>query len=512
MQNRRAFRAAAGYGARSLPGAQAAPARMKPWMARLGGFARATTLATVTAVTAVAALGGCAALPSELNLSPLYRHRLDEDGSLRQLDVLWPFFFWRRTDDGGVDFRVRPFYRYVTDGTAAPDADEHQFLAPLGRVRHAHGETLSRLFPLWFFKAREDDEGLRETDWNAALLLWGGTREDGEENYFAFLPFYADIPDFLTYDRFQTHLFPLHVALEKNGSRSHQFLWPLIGFGSNEAGDKRWHRALPFYAANVDEGRYERYSALWPFVHWGYENLDTADPIQRFFLFPLFGRQTSDKIDAWTALWPLFSKIAIQDRLLKLDVLWPIFRYHRDESEFVQLNQWWVWPLIGRTETPTQRAWNFLWPLIWLREYDDPESHLAQTWVLPFYWSSTREHDDGGCDDYVKVWPLMHHEDTRDESGEWSTLSPWFWRRGNSAGVDEAYDWLWTLAHREWSPRGDAFDLAAHLYTTEKRDGRRQTSVPFLFNYESDASGATLRLFQFLPISLGAGDTPPPDR
>ncbi len=44
-------------------------------------------------------------------------------------------------------------------------------------------------------------------------------------------------------------------------------------------------------------------------------------------------------------------------------------------------------------------------------------------------------------------------------------------------------------------------ELAAQLFTTSKRDGRRQTSVPFLFNYESDDSGsATMRLFQFLPI------------
>ena len=82
---------------------------------------------------------------------------------------------------------------------------------------------------------RLNEEGLRETDWNLALLLWGGSSEDGSEDYFAFIPFYADIPDFLTYDRFQIHLFPLHVGLEKGDNTSHIFLWPLIGWGGNGA-------------------------------------------------------------------------------------------------------------------------------------------------------------------------------------------------------------------------------------------------------------------------------------
>ncbi len=454
-------------------------------------------------------------MPSELNFSPLYRHRLDADGSVREMDVLWPIFHYEKTEDGGDDFRIRPFYRYVTEGPDAPDpglhdpqpVSEHQFLWPLGRVYHsATGETLARVFPFWGYKEREDDLGLRETDWNVCYLLWGGSRADGGEDYLGLLPFWADLPDFLTYDRFQAHFFPLHVGLSKNGLESDLWLWPLIGWGSDPETGRAWHRALPLYGYAEEAGRYERYSALWPFVHWGYENLDTAHPVNRFFLFPFYGRMSGETVDSWTVLWPFFSKYELEDKIYRLDLFWPFFRYERNSID-EDLERIWLWPLFAATRTEDQRALNFLWPLIWLRQYDDPEATVTQEWVLPLYWHTHRRWKDGGDDDYVKAWPWFHRRTERDGSGEWSLLSPWPWSQGNAYGVEEAYGWLWTLAKRRYTEDSDSFHLAAHLFTTAERKGRRQTSVPFLFNYESDENGAaTLRLFQFIPIPLGGGE------
>ena len=478
----------------------------------MGGAGAVSSLVMILGTaTLLGGLAACALVPSELNLSPLYHHRLDRDGSVREMDVIWPIFHYNKTEDGGSDFRIRPLYRHVTSGPGAglsAGASEHQFLWPLGRVRNARGETLGRLFPLWRYAAREDDEGKRETDWEVVLLLWGGTRDDGKENYFSFLPFWADIPDFLTYDRFQAQLFPLHVRTEKDGVVSDQFLWPLIGFGGDGTDRRYWSRVLPIYSVAVDRQRYERYTALWPFVHWGYEGLYSDDPIQRFFLFPLYGRQTSQKVDAWTFLWPFFSKYEIKDRMLKLDVLWPIFRLYREDTEWQKVRQWWLWPLIGHTVTDDQRAWTFLWPLIWLREYDDPEGTTSQTWIIPLYWHMHRARLDGTEDSFTKVWPLYHGQSNHDGSGEWRSLSPWPWQGGNAYGVQENYGFLWTLAEREWTAASDSFALAANVFTTAQREGRRQTSVPFLFNWEADASGSTLRLFQFIPLHFGGSAAP----
>lgn len=449
---------------------------------------------------------GCALLPDEFNLSPIYRHRMDADGSVREMDVLWPIFHYRKTEDDGWEFRVRPLYRYVSETPELP-ADEHQFVWPLGRVYNDEEETRARFFPLWRYSSRPNDEGLRETDWYFAILLWGGTREDGQENYFAFLPFYADIPDFLTYDRFQAHLFPLHVGLEKADVNSHLFLWPLIGFGSNEEGTKFWHRILPLYGVTVDEERYERYTALWPFFHWGTEGLDTDDPISRFFFFPFWGQQDSNKVSAWTVLWPFFQKIASENSLFKLDLFWPIFRYQAIERTNRWMRQWWVWPFVGNTVTQDRDAWSLLWPFIWLSEYDDPDGTQNNDWVLPFYWRVRKDRTDGKPDDYTKFWPLYHSEELPSGESEAQFPSPWLWRASYADGVDAHYGWIWTLAKSRATPTSHNFDLAAHLYTSSERDGRSQSSVPLLFNYESDGDGATLRLLQFLPIPWwGGGD------
>ena len=82
-------------------------------------------------------------MPGELNLSPIYRHRLDGDGSVLEMDVLWPLVHYEKTPEGGSDFRIRPFYRYVsaTSPTGRP-AEEHQFLWPLGRQQSVAGSDL----------------------------------------------------------------------------------------------------------------------------------------------------------------------------------------------------------------------------------------------------------------------------------------------------------------------------------------------------------------------------------
>ena len=453
-------------------------------------------------------------MPGELNFFPLYRHRLDPDGTVLELDTLWPLFHFERRNDGGSDFRIRPFYRRIEEGErndGATPITEHQFLWPLGRVRSGGPPTsaqLSRLFPLWWYQSHINDKNQLETDWFVTPLLWGGSSEDGSEDYLMVLPFYGDAPGWLSYDRFQTILFPLYVHLEYKGDKSYYFPWLLAGYGHNDEG-RHWHRVLPFYSVDVDKGQFERYTALWPFVHWGVEDLDTDDPVHQTFLFPLYGTQesTSGKSNAWTVLWPFFQKTEIEDEWLRLDLAWPIFRYLSDSNEDDPIHQWWIWPLVSRTVTKDQRAWSFLWPLIWLSQYDDPQGQQNQTWVLPFYWRIHRDRNDGTEDDFIKIWPLLHHQSDHDGSGNWSALSPWPWRASNAYGVEEMYGWIWSLAKGRWTPDDSSVQIGGHLFSKRERHGRRQMSVPFLFNYEDHAQGegGTFRLFQFIPIPVGGG-------
>jgi hypothetical protein len=479
------------------------------------GSRSAAALRALLAATSLAAGAGqasCTWLPHELNLSPIYRQRLAEDGTPLEVDVLWPVFHYERTPAGGDDFRIRPLYRRVTEPEqldfVGEPAVEHQFLWPLGRHRSDGQQRMGRLFPLWWFRERDDDLGMRETDWYLLFpFVWGGTREDGAEDYLGVFPFFADLPDFLAYERLTFVLWPLYTRTERWGRIGHLFLWPLIGFGSGPDG-YRWHRFLPLWSWIDEPDRLYR-SILWPLLAWGTENRDGPDPLHRFWLWPLFGHQWSARISGWSFLFPLFQWIEIEGRRRKLHFLWPLFHFEEDRSEFVPLYRWWFWPLVAHTVTDRQDAWVWLWPLIWVRRLWDPEDVEHQTFVVPFYTRVTRERDDGSGSDFVRLWPLFHRDrataaDGTPVAGGFSLLSPWPWRDGNAYGVEEAYGWLWTLASgRQRAPDDRSFETAAHLFTTRQRGDRVQTSVPFLFNFEGDPSGGTLRLLQFIPISFG---------
>ncbi len=466
---------------------------------------------SVLACLAVLGNTACALMPRELNLAPIWFHRLDDDGNVLEWDAAWPLLHYERTPDGGDDFRIRPLYRRVTEPEL--DAVEHQFLWPLGRVRIYPEETSARLFPLWSWRSRPNEEGTRDVDWYLLFpFVWGGSSADGRETYFAVLPFFADIPQFLTYDRFRTVLFPLYVGVDKGGHRHHLALWPFIGWSSCAENGHQWFRVLPFYGHDIEPGNHDRRFVAWPFVAWSTENEDAdSGPVHSVWLWPLLGWRTGPSVSGWMALWPFFQSTSKQDHFYVLTLFWPLFRYYWNRAED-NLTQWWLFPFVSRVTSDDQRAWTFLWPLIWWREYDDPDGHDSQQWVLPFFWRVVKESKTGERERFVKLWPLVHHTERTDANGahvggEWSVLSPWPWRDGNAYGVQEAYGWIWEVARGVRRARDDdAVDVVGRLFTSRERHGSTTASVPFLGSYERDRAGnATFRLFQFLPISLGGG-------
>jgi hypothetical protein len=461
-------------------------------------------------------LGSCAYMPRELNLTPIWFHRLDEQGNLLEADALWPIVHYERTTDGGHDFRLRPLYRRVTEPQVS--ATEHQFLWPFGRVRSDAEETSQRLFPLWSHRSRLDRDGNREVDWHALFpFFWGGSNETGDEDYLAFFPFYADIPQFLSYDRFRTLLFPLWVGLDKEGHHHSQFLWPFIGVSSCAEGGHDWFRILPFYGHDIDPGRHDRRFLLWPFVHWGYENEDSDDPVWTFSVWPLFGVRSSREVSSLSLLWPLFEKTSFEGRFYKLNVLWPFFHYYEEPQrpnapEF--LTELWLFPFFGRARSDRLDNWSFLWPLIWWRDYNDPDGRLLQQWVLPLYWHIEKLRNDGSSEDHSHVFPLFHSTVARDAAGnrvggEFSLPSPLPWRNSNGAGFEENYGFLWqVLSLRQRSSDDHATNVLGRVFTRRERAKSTTMSVPWLFNYERDANGKrTLRLLQWIPIGLSAGES-----
>ena len=454
-------------------------------------------------------------MPRELNLTPLWFHRLDENGDVLEWDAAWPLLHYERTPEGGDDFRVRPLYRRVTKPSEELPSDsstDHQFLWPLGRVQSYPDQTHSRIFPFFSYRSALDEEGRPDIDWYALFpLIWGGSG-GGDEDYLAVLPLYADIPEFLSYRRFRTVLFPLWLSLEKNDRHHQMMLWPLIGW-SNCAGGHSWFRILPFYAHEIEAGRHERRAVLWPILNWGQENQDAASgPVDTFMFWPFFGWRDGPEVSGWTALWPFFSATGKRDHFYTLSLFWPVFRYYWNRAED-NVSSWWVWPLFSRSKSDDQRGWTALWPLIWWREFTNPDSVSSQQWILPFWWRVAQDFDDGSTSRHSRLWPLGHYDydyspDGEPVRGEWSLLSPLWGRNSNTYGLQEAYGAFWELARGVTrGPDDHAVDVLGRLYSQRTRADGASASVPFLFNYEEDRGGAkTLRLLQFLPIPLGGGE------
>jgi hypothetical protein len=107
---------------------------------------------------------------------------------------------------------------------------------------------------------------------------------------------------------------------------------------------------------------------------------------------------------------------------------------------------------------------------------------------------------------FFRFWPLFEGEEVTDAEGRSESssarfLAPWFWGGGNAPGVDEAYDFLWTLWKR--TTRGatrETVRTVADVYTSRREGDHVQRSVPWLFSYEGDREAGTLRLFHLLPI------------
>ena len=450
-------------------------------------------------------LAGCGIFPAEMNLGPLYRHRLDGEGRLLDLDLLWPLIKYQRFPDGGWEFRLRPLYRTAREG----DREDHHFLWPLGRASITPDEERFRLLPLVYWRSHLNDRGGQERDWVFLFpLLWGGTGE-GDEDYLALWPLYGRIPTFLSYEEAGWFLFPLYTWSRKGDARTWSAPFPLVSHGWSEAeeGPSYW-RFLPFFSRYDAPGRAWSRSVLWPLVSWGEENLAGRDPRHHWFLFPLAGAKHSRSGDFsdWTFLWPFFRCRRNEPGSLAWDGPWPLFRWAdeavpRSEERF---RQWWLMPLYAATDS--ERLWSrvILYPLIRRRRFRDRALERDDTWLLPLYWGSETRLAGHPPRRATTLFPLFSRLTRGEEEACTRIPDPFPWRLDRGSGYRELYDFLWNIYTVSRNREEERVETPANLYRRHRTATRTTWSIPFLFSVErSRKGGGKLRLFQLFPISWG---------
>lgn len=499
-------------------------------------------------------LSSCQMVPDEFNLSPIYRHRVAPNGEMVEMDLLWPIFHWEKEPDReGTDFRVRPLWRTVTDPERKRVA--HQFLVPLGGIRSSPEKYNMHLWPLFYYKEHWN-QGIRgswDVDWMALILLWGGASYDERENYFAFIPFFGKLRNFLTYDELGFVLFPLYLWTERERDYGRHILWPLTGWGGQrKEGGSYWWRILPFFGKNVRPGRSEHYTALFPFFWWGWRQLQTPYPVSYARFWPLLGMSFGGAFVSWDLAWPLIRHAHLKEgkaaqamgypegaeaegRFVYWDLPWPLYRYYVSDLGNIQRDHLWITPFYYHTRREDRDIRTYLLPFLWFRHYFNNRRDRWDRYFLPFFWDSRTKYRkpvhresllmpegepgakdaDTGQEDVewypgeaqsTVYWPFVRYKQS--QKGAWWSrgLALWPFDGVSATGVREAYDWLWTI----WDARGDALGnsrtrTTMNVFTSRNFAGKRyQCSVPLLFNLESnEKGGTTLRLFQFIPISWG---------
>jgi len=418
--------------------------------ARPSALSAFLALTRAAAAVALAVCAGCAAPGSDVHLEPLWSGYTNPDGA-RETEALFGAYQHRR---GGIG-------RAVESTTLGPlwSLDRYpegewrsRFVLPLGYARHRGGDTSCLFVPVFAWRRSYDDEGNCRWSW-VGLPGWVFHHEEERGTQFAWFPFFADLHDFLIWDRVRFLLWPLAMRLEKPNGTTDNVLFPFFAWGY---GEKRGWRVWPLAGHWNYPGHYRRSFFLWPFFHWQHNRLAGGgmEPQWMWFFFPLVGRSRVGTQIAWTWLWPFFGYTRDPEtEFWSLDCPWPLVRLQRSE----EVHRTRFWPFYSRLEADDLVATNFLWPLGHLREERYLHSERDSTWFLPFWRSWRRlDRETGIVSSWHKLWPIFQNE----RAGNWNrgsfpALSPFHRGKIEDRGlgiVDRHFGWAWRLW--EWERAG----------------------------------------------------------
>ena len=436
------------------------------------------------------ALGGCASPGSEVHLAPFYSRHGTALGTV-DTELAGGMVHHVAAPDGTTQTKaLRPIFSW--------HAEEHghwrsYLLPPLGYSYGRWGEVLSLLVPVYIYRDKDRADGSREQ----RLISLPGLmlRRNSERGLsLGWFPFVGKLDQFLTYEDVFFFLWPLYVSARAGERRSHNLLWPLIGW--TRGGGEDSLRVLPFFARARLEGRYDRLSVLWPFFQYHRNHLGGGgeEPQTTLWFFPFYGKVTRGTYRADSVLWPFFAWARDpRGDFRAFDGPWPLVRFQSGgvNTDVVRRR---IWPFFGYFESDGLESTSYLWPFIHVRRERYRASERDSLYVLPFWQSWDRtDLSDGRTSAWRKLWPLYVYE--RDGAASWGAfpeLDP-LWR---NMRMTYHYAWMWRLWTWERDPeRGLARDRSwLNLVRREDSPGESRRSLSFLWAGRSYRDGAGARV------------------
>ncbi|MDF1799490.1 MAG: hypothetical protein P1V81_09970 [Planctomycetota bacterium] len=450
-----------------------------------------------------ACLVSCAALDSDWHLAPIYssQHRFDgghttefaggavlfedpptvaapaagaKDASGKLLEPGEPRVRTARLINGELDERFgrksRALRPLVAERWHADGDRTFEWLPPLGRTTWRGEELSSYFFPV--YSARLTPENTKGRTFQMIVLpgfLW--TQEADGTNHAAWLPFYGDLRDFLTFTRIQFVLFPLYLRTERAGNRTDSLLFPVLGYtrplpeeevtdpiAQLERRESHGWRIWPLYGHSRRENSYDRRFALWPILHWQDNHLERPEENHEKLrgVWPLFTSTHMGTYEGYTFLWPFFGwGRDPRGGFWALDAPWPLVRFQRGGANTGDVSRSRVWPLFSHMRGDNLEAWSVIWPFVQWRTESYVQSTRDSRYLLPFWRArhsvATASHRGGAAEGetlsrWRKLWPLWSEELEPGRHGLRRTttllpLNPLF----EADFIDFHWAWAWQL-------------------------------------------------------------------
>ncbi|MEZ5973842.1 MAG: hypothetical protein R3E96_03055 [Planctomycetota bacterium] len=386
-------------------------------------------------------LGACAGPSTERHLAPIFT-QLSLAGGDTEVEVAGGAVQVRYNGDTGeLDYwAVRPLVSWRKLG---PERSFSWILPPLGTRRVEPHQTITQILPITRYAGNgtpRRTNHLVVPDPAGHLLVEG---RDGRVTR-TWFPFGGVMEHFLSFDRAEFALFPLYLHTQRNGRDTVHFLFPFFSVTSGNGGPS-W-RVWPLATHNKFEGRYDRWSVLWPLFTWQGNNLSGPEEYQQhgWMFWPFYGQSKRGPARSWSALWPLFG-YAKDPRtgFWAWDGPWPFVVLQGGDPARAERRRFWPFYSYYKGDGLTSRY--FLWPLFNLRREETSAYTKHTRYLFPFWHGYTRTSKDTGLETtWRKLWPIFRHYHNREDQvviRAFPALNP-FWRLDF---VDEHYSWMWEL-------------------------------------------------------------------
>ncbi len=423
-----------------------------------------------------------------------------------------------------VEYVFRPFGSFESIGE---DRQRIKLIWPLMDASWGGDYAQSWIFPVFFYRERYKEEvGGTDTDFMLFPFIYAG-HEPEEGNYFAFFPFFGKIRGILAKDEINLFMFPLYWHSYDDGMDSMHLVWPF--FNRVHGGGYKGWRIFPFYGNyeafdNDGDPRYRKSFIFWPFYVRQSNLLNSVNPQELFFTFPLYGYSEGPNSLTETFLWPFWITYLDKRTGAHMEGGWLFpYRFSEGQQDY--------WPFFGiketkkvglsisggslnpfdigeeeavltsdETEVPRERFRQFaLWPI---QRYDSTTNAYGKKhrfWLLPLLWRFYEEDQNEKVNlSEWKLWPFYRYR-YEDEVTSFNFPSPHWFRQENP--FERQYARLWRLFLYRDNPEytGWEFLYGFLSHRSEKNAEADRFSIFYgLLEWSTDEEGHGFR-FLYLP-------------